>query len=93
MSSDWHHNGLNEPPARLCCGQRHWGPVCPDRTFMCQQCFRKCQLDEAWEDEEGQRWDICDVCGNGGDGNPDLGKDLALWYDDHPDEQDLPDEL
>lgn len=58
---------------------------------MCCHCWRKCQPEEAWQDEEGQKWDVCDICGNGGDGNPDLGKDLEQYYRDlDPNDPELP---
>lgn len=30
-----------QPPVRLCCGQRHFGPVCPDGKVMCCLCFQR----------------------------------------------------
>lgn len=46
---------------RLCCGQRHYGVVCPDGLVMCCICYRRVpQRDLASED--GQRVDVCSVC-------------------------------
>lgn len=50
-------------PVRLCCFQRHLGPECPDGTFMCAACFEKFAVTDAWQDGEGQRWDLCRECG------------------------------
>lgn len=31
----------NDAPFRVCCGQQHFGPVCPDGLVMCPICFRR----------------------------------------------------
>ena len=49
---------MTEPPVRLCCFTSHYGPVCPDGTFMCCLCFEKFPVSEAY-----QGWDICQKCG------------------------------
>lgn len=49
-------------PVRSCCMTRHFGPVCPDNTFMCCLCFEKVSTADAYEDDEG-RWDMCKPCG------------------------------
>lgn len=52
---------MDEPPVRLCCGQRHWTAACPDGKVMCGLCFFRFSEDELFEDEEG-RWDVCIGC-------------------------------
>lgn len=32
-------------PIRICCGQKHHGPVCPDGLVMCCVCFRRVTQD------------------------------------------------
>jgi hypothetical protein len=54
--------GLTEPPVRLCCGERHWSPQCPDGTVWCCVCFDHFTEDELYVDEDGQKWDICKPC-------------------------------
>jgi hypothetical protein len=54
---------LVTPPVRLCCGQAHWGPVCPDGRVMCCVCFGRFSQDElAVDPEDGKRWDVCRGC-------------------------------
>lgn len=53
---------LKEIPVRLCCGQRHWGAVCPDGKIMCQLCYNRFWPNELHIDENGQVWDICANC-------------------------------
>lgn len=48
----------DEPPVRLCCFQRHYGPVCADDHFMCCLCFERFPVAEAFVDDDGP----CDVC-------------------------------
>ena len=52
---------LNEAPVRLCCGQRHYGVVCPDGMVMCCLCFFRIPLDDLAE-EDGTKIDICKPC-------------------------------
>jgi len=51
------------PPVRLCCGQCHWGAVCPDGQVMCCVCFSRFPVAELFTDGDGDRWDICRSCG------------------------------
>lgn len=51
-----------ETPVRLCCFTRHAGVECPDGTFMCQHCFEKIPVADAWRDESGAAWDVCKPC-------------------------------
>ena len=53
---------MNEPPVRLCCGQRHWGPVCPDGKVMCQLCFERFWPAQLHVTADGQREDVCEDC-------------------------------
>lgn len=48
-------------PVRLCCGLRHWGPVCPDDKVMCCICFERFSQEELYVDPGGIRWDVCDT--------------------------------
>jgi len=40
-------------PIRVCCGQRHHGPVCPDGLVMCCICFNRVSRDRLALLEEG----------------------------------------
>lgn len=55
---------LSEPPVRLCCGQAHWGVVCPDGDVMCCVCFERVPAPDVWEDTKGGRWNMCKACGD-----------------------------
>lgn len=50
-------------PHRLCCGQAHWGVICPDGKVMCCICFSRFSQDELHVDENGDREDVCKPCG------------------------------
>jgi len=45
--------GLDDAPIRVCCGQRHHGPVCPDGLVMCCICFNRVTRDRLHVLEEG----------------------------------------
>lgn len=45
-----------ELPVRICCGQRHNGPVCPDGLVMCCLCF------DRFIPDENTTEDICPIC-------------------------------
>lgn len=51
-----------EPPVRLCCGQRHMGPVCPDGKTMCCVCFDRFNMDDLMMDDDGVYFDVCKGC-------------------------------
>lgn len=51
-----------KPPVRLCCGQPHLGPVCPDGKVMCCLCFERVAQDELHVTPSGQREDVCKKC-------------------------------
>jgi hypothetical protein len=53
---------LDEPPVRLCCGQRHWTVQCPDGLVMCCLCFGRFPVTELHADEHGYIWDVCKTC-------------------------------
>ncbi len=51
------------PPVRVCCGQRHSGPVCPDGRVMCAICFEKFNQDQlAVDSKDGKLRNICREC-------------------------------
>lgn len=51
-------------PVRLCCGQPHYGALCPDGLVMCCICFSRVPVEElAVDEKDGLRWDICASCG------------------------------
>ena len=50
---------LREPPVRLCCMQRHYGPMCPDGKVMCCLCFDRFPV---WALNTGRSGYIDDVC-------------------------------
>ncbi len=54
-----------QPPARVCCGQRHYGAECPDGKVMCCICFERVTKDELAIDASGARIDMCQPCGEG----------------------------
>jgi len=49
-------------PVRLCCMQRHLGPICPDGKVMCQLCYDRFDMADLYVDEHGDRWDVCRAC-------------------------------
>jgi len=55
--------GEGMTPVRLCCNQRHWGPVCPDNMVMCCVCYGRFPPDELHIDATGTTWDMCEDCG------------------------------
>ncbi len=50
-----------EAPVRLCCGQRHWGAVCPDGLVMCCLCFERVTQDKL-NVNDGKKEDVCLEC-------------------------------
>lgn len=53
---------LEEAPVRLCCFQRHRGPICPDGKVMCCLCFQRFEQSELNRDTEGELEDVCLDC-------------------------------
>jgi hypothetical protein len=53
---------LLDAPVRLCCGQRHFGPVCPDGMVMCCLCFERVSQDKLNVASNGQKEDVCNEC-------------------------------
>jgi hypothetical protein len=55
-------------PFRVCCGQQHHGPVCPDGLVMCCLCFKRVARDRLHILEDGDGADVSsapiyeDVC-------------------------------
>lgn len=52
-----------EPPIRLCCFERHSGPVCANQTVMCQLCWTSVPIEELYVDSHDKVWDVCAPCG------------------------------
>lgn len=52
---------MNEPPVRLCCGERHWNVQCPDGKVMCCICFDRVEVSELIE-RNGMKQDVCKGC-------------------------------
>lgn len=50
-----------DPPVRPCCGERHFGALCPDGSVMCCLCFNKYPL-SAMSEEGGVKTDVCPNC-------------------------------
>lgn len=53
---------LDEAPVRLCCGQRHFGVVCPDGKVMCCLCFHRFAQHDLNVTEDGTPEDVCKPC-------------------------------
>jgi hypothetical protein len=54
---------ITDVPVRLCCGQRHLGPQCPDGLVMCVLCFERKPIEQLHvEKKSGQREDVCLAC-------------------------------
>ena len=57
------HNAESGAPIRLCCGERHFGPVCPDGKVMCCLCFERFASDSlAFDPAVDSRVDVCQPC-------------------------------
>lgn len=54
---------MTEAPLRLCCMERHYGPVCANQTVMCALCFVKVPIEELYVDSHEGVWDCCKPCG------------------------------
>lgn len=52
---------MTGPPMRSCCGQRHYGPLCPDGKVMCCLCFGRFSPDEL-NVVDGHLEDVCKPC-------------------------------
>lgn len=53
---------VSHAPVRLCCGQRHFGVVCPDGRVMCCLCFERCEQGELNVASDGQKENVCKKC-------------------------------
>lgn len=56
---------IDEPfiPTRLCCGQKHFGPICPDGKVMCCLCFCCFDISDLHVDlATGKPEDVCKEC-------------------------------
>ena len=49
-------------PVRLCCGSRHFGPVCPDGLVMCRMCFKRVHQDKLNVTADGIKENVCRDC-------------------------------
>lgn len=49
-------------PVRLCCGQRHLDPICPDGKVMCCLCFKRVSQDDLKILPNGNKEDVCKSC-------------------------------
>lgn len=56
QTTDW------PPPVRLCCGQAHAGPICPDGKVMCCLCFARFEIADLHVTETGTPEDVCKGC-------------------------------
>ena len=54
--------GQTLTPVRLCCGQRHFGSVCPDGMVMCCLCFERVSQDKLNVASNGKKEDVCNEC-------------------------------
>lgn len=55
-------NPMLQPPIRLCCGQPHLGPVCPDGKVMCCLCFERVEQERLSIGENGVKENVCREC-------------------------------
>jgi hypothetical protein len=54
---------MDIPPHRLCCGQPHFGAVCPDGKVMCCVCFGRFPVNQLFIDPaDGRPVDVCTSC-------------------------------
>lgn len=53
---------LDIAPMRLCCGQRHFGAVCPDGKVMCCLCFDTVPQNQLKVLGNGKKEDVCLKC-------------------------------
>lgn len=51
-----------KPPIRVCCGQRHCGPQCPDGKVVCCICFERVTMAQLNRTSDGQVEDVCQQC-------------------------------
>lgn len=49
-------------PVRICCGQRHFGVVCPDGMVMCALCFERVHQSELSRRNDGRLENVCQKC-------------------------------
>ncbi len=48
-----------DAPVRLCCGQRHYGPICHDNKVMCALCFERVEQNQLNVTFDGRKEDVC----------------------------------
>lgn len=49
-------------PVKLCCGKRHFGPMCPDGKVLCCMCWCKFDVADLNVTEDGKPEDVCRGC-------------------------------
>jgi len=51
-------------PVKLCCGQKHYGLICPDGKVMCCICFERVQQHQlnVINHNKGTRENVCVRC-------------------------------
>ena len=55
--------GIEQPPTRLCCGERHNGALCNDGKVMCCLCFERVEFSELADAPDGVgKEDVCWPC-------------------------------
>jgi len=68
-------------PVRLCCGQRHWGAVCPDGKVMCCVCFERVSQDALCILPNGEKENVCKACDEMGNGTLKRnGMKMEKWW-------------
>lgn len=55
------HSAEIDAPVRICCGQRHYGSVCPDGKVMCCACFDRFDPADLMV-EDGNTYNVCKGC-------------------------------
>ena len=70
-----------DEPARLCCGKRHFGPVCPDGMVMCCLCFDRFEVSNLNVSEDGTPENVCKECAEM-EANAGLAEDLQKAQQD-----------
>ncbi len=53
---------MTPAPVRLCCGQRHAGPLCSNGHVMCCICFERVPPSELHMTSDGKLEDVCRPC-------------------------------
>ena len=62
MIRAWLKKNEKFAPVRLCCGQKHFGPQCPDGKVMCCLCFDRFEIADLNVTADGNPEDVCKKC-------------------------------